>query len=366
MRPRAGVALLMALVVLLFVEVMTAGMLALGTQARAVTASHIRTARADVAARNGVQSIIATWEPRRFDTLAAGSFIAVESRSEADMSWSVTLERVQLGAYVLRGRAHVGGPLAFSTGRAVAVVRSLDRSAVLRDFNAPLTSVGTTVIAGTTRLIADLTSLPPAWSDSQCPPLEPLPAPNAVLAATAPMIGEGVELAGTVALDSLLAIPDSNALGGVKWSELEEIADRVESGSLTPRPAVDGERCDLAAAGNWGDPLKAEPACADYFPLIYAPGDLRMEGGVGQGILAVAGSLTFSGDATFVGVAIAMHGLIVEPNARFYGALRSDGDVALIDSADLVYSRCAIARALTLTAAVRRAILQPRTFIPAF
>lgn len=366
MRSRPGIALLLALVVLLFVEVMTAGMLALSTQTRLVTASHIRTARADAVARNTVQSVIATWEPRRFDTLAAGSFITVETRSEADESSSLTLERVQQGAYVLRGRARVGGPLAFSTASAVAVVRSLDRIAVLQDFNAALTSIGATVIAGGSWLTADPTTLPPAWSDALCPPLEPLPAPAALLVAAAPMVGDGVELAGTVTLDSLLALPDSIALGGVKWSELEAIADRVESGSVSPGPTVEGERCDLAAPGNWGDPLRTEPACGDYFPLIYAPGDLRVTGGVGQGILAVAGTLTFSGEATFAGVVVALNGIIIEPNARLFGSVRSEGDVTLIDSADLVYSRCAIARALTLTAAVRRAILQPRTFIPAF
>ena len=38
---------------------------------------------------------------------------------------------------------------------------------------------------------------------------------------------------------------------------------------------------------NWGDPATPTGVCFGYFPIIYAPGNLRISGGYGQGILLV-------------------------------------------------------------------------------
>ncbi|HEX6559195.1 MAG TPA: hypothetical protein VF021_07015 [Longimicrobiales bacterium] len=366
MRNRAGIALVLALTVLLVVEALTACMLTLATQARLVGASDIRSARADAAAQLAVGRVLNAATQDRYDTLPAGVIVPLITDAEADASWSATIERLQSGLFVIRANAQVGGGSAFSQARAVAIAHVLDRTAVLRESNSAVIGSGLTIMAGAAQITADPAGLPPTWPASICPAVPPLPMPDAMTTASPPTISATAAVTGSILVDTMLAIPDSLALGGLSWSELASVADRAESGIISPAAVHDATSCDQAAAGNWGDPFQPGSPCADYFPLIVSRGDLQVQGGAGQGILAVAGTLTLSAGASFVGVIIARDGVSIEPGAAVHGSVRSRGPAALIDDATIAYSRCAIARALAQTPAGRRLMLKPRTFIPAF
>lgn len=353
MKPRAGVALLLAIVVLLLIEGMAAGLLALSMQARLIAASDMRSTRARAAADLAVKSILRDWESGRFDTLTVGLVQTRIDRRRGDVSWLGSVERLA-GNFVVRGSSLVGGSEAFSTGKALAVVRMLDRRAVFEDFNAALVSEDVTVVAGGATV-----SVRP----DSCP-VDSLPPPDALLTRVIPVIATGVSVAGTTTVDSTLATPDSIALGGIRWSELAGIADRIESGTVQPRPAYVQEVCDVSAAANWGDPDGTTP-CAGYFPLIYAASDLTFSGGRGQGILAVAGTLTMTAGAVFSGIMVTRSGVVLESGSKVVGAVRSQG-ITLVDSATLDYSRCTLAKTLDASLAARRAVLQRRTFLPAF
>lgn len=366
MRSRPGIAIMLALVVLLVVEAMTACMLALATQARLAGASDVRTGRADAAAQLALQQALASANRSRFDTLAAGTLVPIVSDAEADATWSATIERLPSGLFVIRARAQVGGPVTFSSARGLAVARLLDRDAVLVELNGALIGAASTVIAGATDISADAAALPPAWADSLCPAVPPLSTPASLLTAAPAIVSGAATISGPIVVDTLLARADSTALSAVSWGDIESIADRVESGTLTPVPRADSIGCDAGASANWGDPLHPDAVCGSYFPLIFARGDVRVDGGTGQGILVVDGTLTLTAGASFAGVIVARDGLIVEPGSSVYGAARSKGATTLVDDARLVYSRCAIARSLAETAAARRLIRQRRTFLPAF
>lgn len=353
MKSRPGVALLLAIVVLLFIEAMAAGLLALSMQARLVAESDMRSTRARAAAELAVKSILRDWEGGRFDTLSVGRPQTSIDRTAGDVSWLGTVERLG-GNFVVRGSALVGGSEAFSTSKAMAVVRMIDRRRVLADFNAALVSEGMTVVAGESTLSAQGDS---CAADS-------LPAPFALATRYLPVIAAGVRIQGTTSVDSSLAADDSMALGGVRWSELAGIADRVEMGTVEPKPAYFEDVCNVEAAANWGDPEGSTP-CALYFPLIYAPGDLNFSGGVGQGILAVAGTLTLSAGSFFVGIIVARDGVVFEPGSKVAGSVRSQ-DVTLVDTSEVQHSRCTIAGTLDGALAPRRPVLQRRIFIPAF
>ena len=363
---RAGIALVLAIVVLLLVEVMTSGVLLLATQFRLGAAAHTRSLRAEAAAETAVAATIANWQSGAFDTLPLGRIRSVAVGSQApDEVVVARVERLASATYVISATARGGGARAYAIGRSVALGRTLGRAALLQESNVALASGGPLLVGGDARLRAVAGDLPPEWADSLCPRTEPLPDPLVMLSAEPALVGSGVTVSGQVGIDSTLALTDSVALAGVKWSELESIADRVETGALTLAPRAAGDACLTQAAGNWGDPLHPAAPCGRYFPLVYAPGDLTISG-VGQGILAVAGTLAITAGTHFAGAIVARDGITVEGDAHVHGSLPSRSGYALVDGANVSYSGCAVARAALATPSSVRLVLQQRRFIPAF
>lgn len=363
--PRQGIALVLVLMVLLLIDVMAAGILTLATNARLVSASQSRALRAQAAAQQGVQSVLSGWERGGFDTLPVGVEVAAFSGQGAvgDLAYSTTVEHVLPGTYVVRGQARVGGANAFAVGRAVAGARTLDRAAILDESNAALIGGGPTVVAGNAHITAAEQTLPPEWTDSLCPGTDPLPLPFTMRTARPALVAPSATITEPTSVDSSLTVMDSIALGGVKWSEIAGIADRIEAGTVRPAPVQSGGRCETDVAGNWGDPLTPAGPCGRYFPLIYARGDVVVNGGTGQGLLIVAGTVTMAGNVLFVGLIVARDGISMDSGTRVYGSLRSKSGYALIDGAEIEYSRCALARALVNTSSAHRLILQQRRFI---
>lgn len=366
MNARSGIALVMALLVLVIVEAMTAGILVLSTNARVVAASELRTRRAENAAEFAVQTVLAGWAHGGFDTLAIGQIVGTPAggNSAPDLSQATTVERLASALYVVRARAHAGRGLAYARAHATATARLLDKRALLEESNVAISSGGLAILTDS-RIDARPDYLPDTWADSLCPPVDSLPLPEALTAGEPPVLDASVTADGGITVDSSLVVFDSVALGRVKWSELEDIADRVERGAVMPRPALIDEQCLVAAPANWGDPVAGAP-CSLWFPLVYAPSDLVMQGGTGQGILAVEGMLTLTDGAVFVGYIVARDGILIEDGSSVVGSVRTRRGAALFDRSTVSYSRCAIARATVLSPASLRLVTQPRRFLPAF
>ena len=114
-------------------------------------------------------------------------------------------------------------------------------------------------------------------------------------------------------------------------------------------------RCNTAVQTNWGEPVLKTDPCFNYFPIIYHQGDLKLQGGRGQGILLVEGDLTATGGMVFYGPVFVTGTLSTAGNsgqgAKFFGGVIA-GNVALDDLTKLAggalvsYSSCAIHRAL--------------------
>ena len=100
----------------------------------------------------------------------------------------------------------------------------------------------------------------------------------------------------------------------------------------------------------------APGACENYFPIIYAPGDLKVNGDRGQGILLVNGSLEVAGGFQFYGLVIVrgelkttgtgghFNGTVMAANVAVGGALTSNNTVS--GNATFRYSSCALMSAL--------------------
>ncbi|MGH7507275.1 MAG: hypothetical protein ACRELX_16585, partial [Longimicrobiales bacterium] len=150
-------------------------------------------------------------------------------------------------------------------------------------------------------------------------------------------VGAGAAITGVPPVVHTVAGTDSAALrtlAGVTITALGALADRVESGALALAPAARGAACDVAAPANWGAPLGAGHPCGGYAPLIFAPGDLTVVSGEGQGVLLVAGDFVLDSAATFAGGVVVLGdadiagsivgGLRVAGRTRIDGQLRHD------------------------------------------
>jgi hypothetical protein len=160
----------------------------------------------------------------------------------------------------------------------------------------------------------------------------------------------------TIRVDSSAADSTSYLrIGEWSWDDLVRRADvrLVPDADLEPEPLVAGTECGVQPT-NWGEPTDTASPCASRAPVVYAPGDLTIRGGRGQGVLLVDGRLTITGPFTFSGQIVARRGLETHADAiSISGAVRawraasesthtraSRGDVVLTHGTSLRYSRC--------------------------
>src|SRR5262249_25385795 len=122
---------------------------------------------------------------------------------------------------------------------------------------------------------------------------------------------------------------------------------------------------------NWGDPHRATP-CADYFPIIWAQGDVAVHGGAGQGVLLAEGDVTLDGGTEFIGVIVARDDIRTGlGGARVFGvAMAGDRTSASGDHTELTaggvlqYSSCALDRSVKGSAGLKR--VKERSWAPLY
>jgi cytoskeletal protein CcmA (bactofilin family) len=147
--------------------------------------------------------------------------------------------------------------------------------------------------------------------------------------------------------------------GGTNWEKLKaQASKRYASGStltmIEPRYNADGT-CAVNENLNWGDIDRTgvtPPACDGYFPVIYAQGNLNINGNVGQGILLVEGDLNIQGNFKFMGAVIVKGGLKMAgtgnhiTGAVMAAAVEINDQSTLVGNQIITYSRCALTHAL--------------------
>jgi len=163
--------------------------------------------------------------------------------------------------------------------------------------------------------------------------------------------------------------------GSESWETLKANADIKLPATFTSSPApslVAGTtKCDRTNVANWGQinhvnttaAPNAFADCIKYYPIIYAPGDLSISGGTGQGILMVNGNLTVNGGFEFDGLVIVKNELkkgngtaTIRGGVMVAGAninctvLGSNGQcmevVDMTGTITIAYSKCAVENAL--------------------
>lgn len=153
-----------------------------------------------------------------------------------------------------------------------------------------------------------------------------------------------VNVWGAAALRPRSTTPEP-ALGLLGGADLAERLPGLDVGVVTPAPASSLGRCDPDAPWNWGDPVHPGGACGDLLVGRYVTGDLRLVGGVGQGILAVSGDLDVV-DTRFDGILLVGGTLTLEGGAEVRGFVGVGGELHAAQGARILGSPCRAIRAL--------------------
>ena len=378
-----GMALAIAIVALVIVGALIAGALFSGTQEQRV-AENVRRVQASFGvAEEGVYDIIRTWDSttagvRNQQTYAAlyPYPAAAPSKDSVRMvrktaksktgSYSGSLFKLNDELYLLdvsaqdtmslAGRIRGGG-----AGQRLGLLARIRPVSI--DTRAAVTSGGDNVVVGSASI--DGNDHPPTgWAG--CPPLDSAKAGIRTQSSGTVSTSGHPSINGNppVLKDPTLADSSFTHYGDVTYAALAASANitvPAQNFSNSIAPATIGTACDLSVPTNWGSPSTPTGPCGSYFPIIHITGDgAVINGQEGQGVLLVDGSLSVQGGFQFFGVVIVKGSLKTSGGgstpAHFWGTVMVQDTAQFTDttnnlsgSANLLYSKCAIIKALNKT-----------------
>ena len=139
-------------------------------------------------------------------------------------------------------------------------------------------------------------------------------------------------------------------------SLLARVGTRLDSVG-TPAPVERLGTCIEEDPWNWGDPVAVAGVCSLLFTVHGALGDLRVEGGRGQGLLLVRGGLTLV-DIEFHGLIISTGDVSLVGATAVWGGILAGGEIVLSREASVAPDSSLVRRALSLPE-VRAPLLLP-------
>jgi hypothetical protein len=363
-RDRRGFALMLALLAIVVISAMIAGGYMAGVQEFRMGRNTVAQQRAFAATELGLDSAYAAWR-KSWNGVTTGT-TRVLAYGAADGSWVDTVRITKLNRLSLlivsEGRAGAQGSQLGARRRSAMIVR-LDMPRI----NQPgaMVSRGTISIGGNTNIFGT-DSVFAGWD---CPPAgAPIAGALAPSWSNYTFRGNNCKgptyacITGNPKADTSAVAADTSTYfnyGNQTWTSMVAMADKSLNGTwanVQPSYNADGS-CNLNDNGNWGDPrraaLNALPAgtCETYFPIIYAPGDLSVNGQMGQGIILVGGNLSIQGNFTFYGQIITRGSIKLTGTgnhinggvmaAVVYDSSASNGNT-LAGTSTIQYSRCTL------------------------
>ena len=362
---RRGFALATAVGAIALVGALVAGAFVASTGEFRTGRDAIQQTRAFAAAEYGQSALRNNWDGAWNNSMLRGDTV-VRTYDAGGAAAIVRVTRLSDAIFLVTSEASAGTGIASGARRRVASLLKLSMPNV-RVMGA-LTARGATKVGGSALMIGRDT-LYPGWDCAA-------PAPGTGVAGVAVPALSSLSLGGTCAgwqcvqgfpvvkLGAEMA--DTNtyfSYGDYQWNDLVSMATKIlgpgPHTAVGPRYATGGA-CDVTNPLNWGEPNKVTTgtpgACENYFPIIYAPGDLKVNGDRGQGILLVNGSLDVAGGFQFYGLVIVrgelkttgtgghFNGTVMAANVAVGGALSSNNTVS--GNATFRYSSCALMSAL--------------------
>jgi hypothetical protein len=360
-RNRKGMALGLVLIAIAVISVLIVGAYYANVQEYKVATNGTAQNRAMSAAEYGHGAVYQNWN-RSWNAFRAGTTFVrpyVPGDGSVDTVRITKLNNLTF-LYASEGRSG-NGPHGGARRRAALLVRlQVPQVNIL----GAITTKGTVKIGGSTSISGKDTSFA-GWN---CPP-----AGAAVAGAAVPSFSNlayggtcsgGTCIQGSPLVTTTPAALDTNTYfyyGGLTWADLVAMADKSVSGTLTGvAPSLQGGLCKTNDNRNWGDPARnalLPGACETYFPIIYAPGDLTINGNVGQGVLLVGGNLSIQGGFTFYGPVISRGtvkltgtGNHINGSVLAANVVDSTSTSTLSGNSAIQFSRCANNMALQRTA----------------
>jgi hypothetical protein len=367
LKPRKGFALVAAITAIVVIGALITGIFFASTQEYRIGSNTLLQARALTAAEYGLNVVLAQdgtvapdsgWNADWNNALGTGQVITRQYLPRDGSVDTLRVTRLDAKSFFVmsEGRAGVAGNSRAQARRRVGALIRLVMPNI--NFLGALTARGQARIGGSSFINGN--DVPPAgWA---CGPA------GAALPGLAVSDADSLTASGCTGLTCVqgdpkvietpaAADPDTYfKYGETDWAQLTGMASKIiPSGSITglgPRLRADGT-CDVGDPLNWGDPIKdvAPGPCENFYPIIYATGDLSISGGIGQGILLVEGDLQVQGGAEFFGPVIVKGRLKTTGTGGHFngGVLAANVDFdqhTVLGDAVIQYSRCAIEKAL--------------------
>lgn len=352
-----GIALALALFATVISTLLITAVFYIARHEQRMGNSRIGVTQAREASETGLADMLANWNTTSYNALAPGDSITLPAVTIGGAASFVgRVRKLTPTTFLLRseGAYKVGGQTV--TRRQLARLVRLNQPAI--NMHAAVTTRVGITISGSSH-ISGTDTVPAPWG-ATCPPPGPTvpgirDSSGSVSTTGACAGGSCITGSPQIQTDPTISSATFNEFGDLNFADLAALANKTVSGTIVgigpttnPGPPVVCRRGD---ATNWGDPLNPSAACGNWFPIVYAPGDVRLSGGWGQGILLVAGDLEIAGGVEFYGPVI-VQGRIrsTGTGGHIFGGLmaaNADFEVNLLSGNSVVsYSTCSITRAL--------------------
>ncbi len=317
------------------------------------------------ASEAGLAATLENWNSTIYNAMVPGDTLTLPTvNMTGGVSFTAALTRLNPNIFLVRStgiRLDAGGNVLAE--RTVATLSRLLVPSI--DLNAALTVNGAIGLGGSAE-VSGVDSIPAGWGG--CPATAP-DAPG-IRSSGNTVTTTGANCASLNCVtgnppflgnDTTVTASTFTDFNGITFADLAAMATRTVSGTVTGiAPSLNGAACNEADNQNWGEPYPATgfAACFDFFPIIYAPGNVRLSGGRGQGILLVGGDLQLSGGVEFFGPVIVQGAVTSQgTGGHIYGGLMANqvnlDPTTLTGNSVAQFSTCAIARALNGTSTVQ-------------
>lgn len=359
---RDGFALPVAIFALVVVGVLVTGGFYVARQETRIGTASKNSSLAFYLAESGMSDVIATVDAQTILDMNQWDETVVSDTS-SDGIVDVTIMKMTDQSFFLDGISTVsrGGNLMGGASRRLGLIARIITPNI--DPPGALTTVGNLDFGGNAVIDGNDTN-PPEWP-GECNP-SPGNKPGVFMDDTTNVDFNGNEK--NIRDNQLFGDPDfgenpsmtSDSLlvfGDLTFDDLAELASKVYTsapGSIAPVEV--GGACIITDPSNWGEPLSNTSPCFTYFPIIYLnnPGATwGFSDGRGQGILLVEGSLKVTGQFEFYGPVIIKGTLSTQGGGgtqHFHGGVMAANaqlaDNTVLGTADIVYSSCALERAI--------------------
>lgn len=366
---RDGFALPVAVFALVIVGVLVTGGFYMARQETRIGIASAHAQSAFYMAERGLFHVLGTWDPADLSGVAAwDSYTRVDTLP--DGHWAVTVTPMTQRLFYLdaRGTSTEGGAMWSGATRRIGVVARV----IIPTMSPPaaLTTQGSLQIGGSS-MVQGNDSIPAGWGalcDSTA--LTDMPGILVDDSTNVTYSGNNYEIDGNppIAEDSTISTSTLLDFGELEWDELVAMAEKVYSTTTTitntfPDSVQVGSdwECQKSTLDNWGDPIYPGAVCSNYFPIIYAAQDLKINSkGVGQGILLVEGDLEVQGGFTFFGPVIVKGELKTAGTGGHFngGVIAANVDLStstVLGNALVSYSSCAVERALMYNSQLAKA-----------